>query len=83
MADVMATNFRYIKVAKKGTGGEPDQLQRVRLRAGQPLPSDMPAEVKRELKKAGLLIDEKRITAEGARIPPGYPDRQDLPSEQE
>lgn len=74
MAKVLATNIRFVRVAKKGTGGAPDELERVRMLAGSSV-NDLPKDVQKDLDEQGLLVDEERITAEGARIPPGFPDR--------
>jgi hypothetical protein len=73
MAKVLKTNLRFVRVAKKGTGDNPDELERVRMLAGEKV-SDLPKEVQKQLDEEGLLVDEKRWHPEGYVIPPGYPD---------
>jgi hypothetical protein len=74
MAKVLATHYRYI--TKKG-----DDVARVVLRPGDTLPSGFDKEEAKSLEEAGLLLDEKRMTDDGVRIPLGAPDNEAEPEE--
>ena len=64
MADVLACKYRYVR----GDGSEGKPLERVVLEPGDKA-SNLPAEVKKELKEAGLVVDEKLLDKNNNRIP--------------
>ena len=75
MAKKLAAHFRAVKEGKKDKDGNPT-YELVHLRPGDD-PSELPQEVQDQLESDGLLVDEKRLTANSlVRIPYGEPDRE-------
>lgn len=72
MADKLASTYRFVTKGKDG------QHVRVVLRPGDDV-KDLPKDVRDDLKKRGLILDEKRLTSDGLRIPPGTEDREPEP----
>ncbi len=68
MAEVLACKYRY--VTKKD-----DKLVRVVLGPGDKV-EGMDKKVVDDLRKRKLIVDEKRLTEDGVRIPYGVPDRE-------
>ena len=64
MADVLAVKYRYVRE----TGKEDTPYERVLLQPGDKA-SNLPADVKKELKAAGLIVDEKLLDSQNNRIP--------------
>jgi len=69
MADKLAGTYRFVTKDKDGNP------VRVVLRPGDDA-KDLPKDVRDDLKKRGLILDEKRLTSDGLRIPPGTEDRE-------
>lgn len=67
MADKLAATYRYVTTDKDGNP------VRVVLRAGDDA-KDLPKDVRDDLKERGLIVDERRLTEGGLRIPPGMED---------
>jgi hypothetical protein len=76
MADVLACNYRYITQDKDG------KPLRVVLKPGAKT-ENLPQDVQADLKKRRLIVDEKRLTEDGVRLPYGHPDREDAVAEPE
>jgi hypothetical protein len=77
MAKKLAAHFRAVRQVEgeKNKDGGP-VYERVHLRPGDD-PSDLPTELRKDLEKQGLIVDEKRLTKDGmVRLPYGHPDRE-------
>lgn len=74
MADKLAGVYSYIK--KDG-----DNLSRVLLQPGDDVPKDLDKDERKQLKKDGIIVDEKRLSADNLRLPYGHPDSDDEESE--
>lgn len=64
MADVLAVKYRFVRE----TGKEDAPYERVVLEPGDKA-SNLPADVRKELKAAGLVVDEKLLDSQNNRIP--------------
>lgn len=64
MTDVLACKYRYVRE----TGKEDNPLERVVLEPGDKA-SNLPADVRKELKAQGLVVDEKLLDSNNNRIP--------------
>jgi len=64
MADVIACKYRYVRK----TDDKDQPYERVVLEPGDKA-SNLPADVKKELKEAGLVVDEKLLDKNNNRIP--------------
>lgn len=74
MADKLASTYRFVTKDKEGNP------VRVVLRPGDDV-KDLPKDVRDDLKKRGLILDERRLTSDGLRIPPGTEDREPAPAQ--
>jgi len=64
MADVLASTYRFVRE----TGKEDQPYERVILHAGDKA-SNLPNDVKAELKKQGLVVDSALLDKNNQRIP--------------
>lgn len=69
MAEKLAVMYRFVTKDKEGNP------VRVVLRPGDDA-KDLPKDVRDDLKKRGSIVDERRLTEDGLRIPPGTEDRE-------
>lgn len=77
MAKKMAGHFRAVREVqgKKDEEGNP-VYQRVHFKPGDD-PSELPPEVQDTLEKRGVIVDERRLTANSlVTLPYGHPDRE-------
>lgn len=74
MAEKLAATYRYVTKDKEGSP------VRVVLRPGDSV-KNLPKDIRDDLKQSGLIVDEKRLTEDGLRIPPGMEDREGSPRE--
>jgi len=64
MADVVACTYRFVRE----TGNDDQPYERVVLKPGDKA-SNLPKEVAADLKKQGLVVDEKALDKQQNRIP--------------
>jgi len=64
MADVLACKYRYVRE----TDNKDAPYERVVLEPGDKA-SNLPADVRKELKEAGLVVSEKQLDKNNNRIP--------------